>query len=255
MKRQILNIVLLFCVVSIAGCRLDLEVLGDGVVAVTDDSDGSLVFSCADTCSDKLSPIEIKDVTIAPTANPGSAFVTFLMNGEVSPGPVSTYYGLYFSVERDRFIHVSQDVKAIFHDDQDLLAVKRSGSIACMLSVIEGLVCWGSEEQGLQQRVKDIPPEFKFADDFIVVREDVCAVVGMQVACWGTHEIDLTHLNNVSEIAAGHQTACVINGNEVVCWEGGELQSNVPALVNPTDLRIDGYTVCIDDNAEEVCWR
>ena len=115
-------------------------------------------------------------------------------------------------------------------------------------------MCWGTHLPELDLKASQIPENFRFAEDFTVLNSGVCSIVGQQIGCWGIHEMDLTHLNNVTELASQGDTACVINGYEVACWREGEFLSEGPTLTNPKNLRFESDTVCVDDEDVPICW-
>ncbi len=203
------------------GCRLQVNVLGNGSVLVTEDQSTNVIMDCADRCT-HYSPTALTHVDFAATPLAGSTFITYIMDNNVIPvaSDESYYYGLYFSPLSGGYSYINLDVQAIFHETADLAEVQTSSSIACLLSYSEGLSCWGSADDGTQESIDDIPDEFRYADEFEVSFQNVCVLADQKVGCWGSN------------------TAL----------------ADVPPLINPLNLRFENQLVCVDDNSGKVCW-
>ncbi|MEI4548323.1 PKD domain-containing protein [Pseudoalteromonas spongiae] len=89
-----------------------------------------------------------------------------------------------------------------------------------------------------------------------------CVVEASTVICWGRYDNqerdieaakDPIILSNPSQLAVGSVDTCVIDSNELKCW-GDNLANNIPELVNPFFINIEGSTACAIDNSGHRCW-
>ncbi len=80
-----------------------------------------------------------------------------------------------------------------------------------------------------------------------------------EVTCWGSNwngETNVPKLGNPSEISAGYDATCAIDGNEIICWGSrvSRLLRSPKNLKNPRGLNVGYMDACVYTDDGLVCW-
>ena len=85
-----------------------------------------------------------------------------------------------------------------------------------------------------------------------------CALDDSGVHCWGSNEYIQTNvpaLSNPTQISTGPYHTCALDDSDVVCWgRNTSGQTNVPALSNPTQVSSGEHHTCALDSSGVACW-
>ncbi|HVL02790.1 MAG TPA: RCC1 domain-containing protein [Dongiaceae bacterium] len=247
-----------FCLFSLllAGCNLDIDIIGKGRVYSTDGS-----IDCTHDCR-YTSLNGIKEVELKGEADAGFRFLG-LLSSEIynSPMPTTATVPYGFSLKpppQPSWIYrpvIQTRVTAVFHPEDDILKAAGTNETICIVTQSHTLKCWGlnANRFGALSNVTDL----------ITSNYALCVVHDAKLDCWNESEYRdwpipdfITH---PQQVVLGYDDLCVLyedeGSNKVHCVNRAGLSlPAVPALSNPTALRTQHDIYCADDNGATVCW-
>lgn len=247
-----------FCLFSLmlAGCNLDIDIIGKGRVYSTDGS-----IDCTRNCGD-TSLNGIREVSLRGEADAGFRFLG-LLSSEINNSPMATSatvpYGLSLKrpPEPNWFYRplISTRVTAVFHPEDDILKAAGTNATTCVVTQAHTLKCWGSNATRFNTLTN--------VTDVITSNYALCVVHDTQLDCWNESENRdwpiPDFITRPQQVVLGYSDLCVLyegdDGNLVHCVNrDGLSEPAVPALSNPTALRGKNDIYCVDDDSGVVCW-
>jgi len=254
----------------LSGCRLDLSIVGDGAVTVTNVVTLKSFMTCTDSCRNTV-PYGIKFVELEAEAKPGSTFLGFVKDlpdtfeGDIKEAQAQPFtnpvlegfYGFSYSDEAQRWSSLDLIVKALFHETTDITDYVSDDTSFCMVSRSTGLECWGGtwSFDYAWKTITDIPEGFEHPQKVVISSNNGCALSDQQIGCWGSWNFDFSELSNPVELAGSDNIVCAHNGIEVQCFGQYALPLNVPtSIVGPQTLVAESLYACVVAQSGIHCW-
>lgn len=136
--------------------------------------------------------------------------------------------------------------------DNYVKMISAGASHTCALTA-DGVVCWGSDEDG-----RITVPDLKQPIQIAAGEYHTCALASDKVKCWGSnssHQLDVPVLNHPVAIAAGALHTCAITSDGVKCWgDNSNGQFDVPSLSLPTAIAAGNDNTCATTSEGVKCW-
>lgn len=274
---------------TLVGCGGDLddrgivsvEILGNGSASVTGTD-----IDCPETCQREVvfTQLEVnsivnssRTITVQANADPDSELLGWLVTGR-------TFLSNDTNVcESDPICHVTmQEICAVGHylpgacaantindielrpivmNTSSLIDWDRWGGNICVLQQPGEAQCWQSSAARYRNFERADTPSLINPTQVAVASNYGCALDQTGVHCWSSdpdaiiaEPSILFGLSNVEQISlrSGYY-GCALADGDVTCWHGKAL-ATTPTLTEPTNLRREGNSTCVDDGTEKVCW-
>lgn len=243
------------CLLSLflAGCNLDIDIVGEGRIYSTDQT-----IECSQDCR-YSSYTGMREVFLEGEAAEGYRFLGMKVNGAKATTSSRALYGqTLIPPPQPNWGYrpvISSQVTGIFHPEADIVKAVSSSRDTCVLTPANTLRCWGpnSARYHALNNVSAL-----FATHYVL-----CAEHDGKLQCWDDingHPWTLPDsLGTTRDMAFEYENLCVLHetdsGNQVHCInKDGIADPPVPALSNPKDLRTAYGIFCADDDTGTQCW-
>ncbi|MCP5014207.1 MAG: hypothetical protein GY938_02870 [Ketobacter sp.] len=284
-------ILLLSSVLSLGliGCGGDLddrgmvsiEILGNGSASVTGTD-----IDCPETCQREVvfTQLEVnsiannsRTITVQANVDPDSELLGWLPTGRTFISNDTTV------CESDPICQVRmQEICAVGHylpgacaanaindielrpvvmNTNSLIDWDRSGGYICVLQQPGEAQCWQSSAARYRNFEHTNTPSLINPTQVSVASNFGCALDQTGVHCWSSEPdaiiaepsilFGLSHVEQIS-VRIGYY-GCALADGDVTCWQRKAL-AVTPSLNDPTNLRREGNSTCVDDGTEKVCW-
>ena len=132
---------------------------------------------------------------------------------------------------------------------------------ACIITYSNDVKCWSASKRisvtDWEKTLLEIPVVSK-PEKLTMGFGSACLIDGDQLVCWGTESYlqSVPQLNSVTGISIGDTFSCAIAEGEVVCWgPNNDGQLNVPEFSPITSVTVGFRHACaIGDGGDLVCW-
>lgn len=143
----------------------------------------------------------------------------------------------------------------IYESNENIKQISAGSSHTCALHDSK-IKCLGSYFESSHKNMSTKVPALNNPTFVASGHETACAIDNNKVVCWGSNEdkiLNVPNLNNPKKITVGRFNACAINNEDITCW-GGRDQTNSYLLNNPTQISLDTNHACaVHDNGVR-CW-
>src|SRR3990167_3185220 len=261
MPMSIKAVLCLLCL-SLSGCYLDINIVGEGQVTLVRQK-----IDCTQDCR-KNSIGHLSDDYLEATPAAGYQFLGFVGSGsgwDPEPGNIPfVVYGIgwlppgYEGVPQ--LVQLTAHATAIFWPEGDVKEIQRTKSSLCMIDQASRLHCWGK----IANKLPADNVTTLVVDTGTNPGDNLCAIYNDGVQCWneyyGKDWVIPDFITRPLEVAMLGQSLCILhetpNGNAVHCLaQLGAESTPVPPLSNPVNLRMDNAGVkCVEDLGATVCW-
>lgn len=258
---KLINFLIISLVLS--GCKLTIDVQGEGRVAAPSDSS----IACEDECEYQSSLLKIVRLEAYPAE--GYEFIGFdtTANGYVNNSSNFSYsaeYGLQLlprdigNPEKVPFAH-SDAITAIFLPSAEIRQVYHGTKASCVWFNNDAVDCWG--------RTRGQPEAFSGIQAFSLMDGNACAIDSHGLRCWGESGAinnPPASITNPTNVVVNSSYACALYGltdTDIACWGDIPEYADIPEFSNPTALwdatsqiGSDYRWLCAADDNGDQCW-